>query len=81
MTDQGDDYTAGDLLDYPYFNVIVIIAIDLRKQQVLDADLKVMQMKKFTSNLEGAGNTKMVFVLEEATETILNFSNNHVKVL
>ena len=23
----------------------------------------------------------MIFVLEEATETILNFSNNHVKVL
>ena len=40
-----------------------------------------MQIKKFTSNLERAGNTKMIFVLEEATETILNFSNNHVKVL
>ena len=31
MTGQGDDYTAGGLLDYPYFNEIVIIAIDLRK--------------------------------------------------
>ena len=31
MTGQGDDYTAGGLLDYPYFNEIVIIMIDLRK--------------------------------------------------
>ena len=36
---QGDDYTNGCLLDYTYFKKYYkIIAIDLSKQQVLDAD-------------------------------------------
>ena len=34
-----DDYTTGCLLDYPYFkDNYKIIAIDLSKQQALDAD-------------------------------------------
>ena len=38
-TGQGDDYTTGCLLDYNYFNKpYVMIAIDLRKQQALNAD-------------------------------------------
>ena len=38
---QGDDHTAGCLLDYPYFrDNFKLIAIDLNKQQVLDADPK-----------------------------------------
>ena len=38
---QGDDYTAGFLLDYTYFKKYYkMIAIDLSKQQVLDAVLK-----------------------------------------
>ena len=36
---QGDDYTAGCLLDYAYFKEnYKMIAIDLSKQQALDAD-------------------------------------------
>ena len=36
---QGDDYTTGYLLDYPYFKEnYKTIAIDLSKQQALDAD-------------------------------------------
>ena len=36
---QGDDYTTGCLLDYSYFkNYYKVIAIDLSKQQALDAD-------------------------------------------
>ena len=36
---QGDDYTTGCLLDYSYFKENYrMIAIDLSKQQVLDAD-------------------------------------------
>ena len=36
---QGDYYTTGCLLDYPYFKShYKMIAIDLRKQQALDAD-------------------------------------------
>ena len=39
---QGDDYATGCLLDYPYFKEnYKLIAIDLSKQQALDADAKV----------------------------------------
>ena len=38
---QGDDYTTGCLLDYTYFKKYYkMVAIDLSKQQVLDADPK-----------------------------------------
>ena len=38
-TGQGDDYTTGCLLDYPYIaNTYKMIAVDLSKQQALDAD-------------------------------------------
>ena len=41
---QGHDYTTGCLLDNPYFKESYkLIAIDLSKQQVHDADSKVMQ--------------------------------------
>ena len=42
-TGQGDGYTTGCLLDYPYFKESYKMkVIDLTKQQVLDADLKAM---------------------------------------
>ena len=38
-TGQGDDYTTGCLLDYPYFkDFYEMITKDLGKQQTLDAD-------------------------------------------
>ena len=38
-TGQGDDYTTGCLLDYPYFkDNYKMITVDLSKQQALDAD-------------------------------------------
>ena len=43
-TGLGDDYTTGCLLDYPYFNDIYkMIAVDLSKQQTLDADPRAIQ--------------------------------------
>ena len=37
-TGKGDDYTTGCLLDYPYFKEnYKMAAIDLSKQQILDA--------------------------------------------
>ena len=53
-TGQGDDYTTGCLLDYDYFKKYYykMIAIDLCKQQVLDADPKEIQQINFTGNLE-----------------------------
>ena len=42
-TGQGDDYTTAYLLDYNYFNVYdKMIALDLSKQEALDADPKVI---------------------------------------
>ena len=42
-TGEGDDYTTGCLLDYPYFKESYKMkVIDLTNQQVLDADLKAM---------------------------------------
>ena len=43
-TGQGDDYTTGCLLNCPYFKKYhKLIAIDLIKQQKLDADPKATQ--------------------------------------
>ena len=81
-TGQGDDYTTGCLLDYPYFaNTYKMIAVDLSKQQALDADPRAIQQINFSANLDRAGNTRVYFILEEAKETILDFSKGTVKVL
>ena len=50
-----------------------MIAVDLSKQQALDADPIVIQQNNFTANLDRAGNTRFYFILEEAKETVLNF--------
>ena len=81
-TDKGDDYTTGCLLDYSYFNEnYKLIAIDLTKQHALDADLRAIQQINFTANLDRAGNTTIFFIIEEARETVLDFSQGTVKVL
>ena len=65
-TGQRDDYTTGCLLDYIYFKKYSkMIAVDLSKQQALDADPKALQQINFTANLDGAGNTKLYFILDE----------------
>ena len=58
-----------------------MIAIDLSKQQVLDVDARTIQQINFTANLDRAGNTRIYFILEEARETKLDFSQGTVKVL
>ena len=81
-TGQGDDYTTGCLLDYPYFKgTYKMIAVDLSKQQALDSDPRAIQQINFTANLDRAGNTRIYFILEEAKETILDFSQGTVKAL
>ena len=81
-TTKGDDYTTGCCLDYPYFkDSYKMIAIDLSKQQALDADLRAIQQTNFTANLNRAGNTRIYFILEKAKETILDFSQESLKVL
>ena len=81
-TGKGDDHTTGCLLDYSYFKEnYKIIAIDLSKQQALDANPIAIQQINFTENLDRAGNTAMFFLIEEAKETVLDFSQGTVKVL
>ena len=58
-----------------------MIAVDLSKQQALDADSKAIQQITFTANLDRAENTRFYFILEEAKETVFEFSQGTVKVL
>ena len=58
-----------------------MIAVDLSKQQALDADPKAIQQINFKANLDRAGNTRFYFILEEEKETVFEFSRGTVKVL
>ena len=58
-----------------------MIAVDLSKQQALDADPRAIQQINFMANLDRAGNTTMFFIIEEAKETVFEFSQGTVKVL
>ena len=57
------------------------MAVDLNKQQAFDADLRANHQINFTANLDRADNTRIYFILEEAKETKLDFSQGTVKVL
>ena len=81
-TGHGDDYTTGCLLGYAYFkNCYKMIAIHLNKQQALDVDPRATQQINFIANLDRVGNTRIYYILEEAKETVLDFSQGTVKVL
>ena len=56
-----------------------MIAIDLRKQQALDTDQKAIQQTNFIVKLDRAAAT--FFVIEEAKETTLDYSQGTVKEL
>ena len=58
-----------------------MIAIDLSKQQALDADPRAIQQINFTANLDRAEGATMFFIIEKAKETVLDFSQGTVKVL
>ena len=58
-----------------------MVAIDLSKQKALDADPRAIQEINFTENLERAGSTTFFFIIGEAKETMLDFSQRTVKVL
>ena len=73
-TCQGDDYTSGYLLDYSYFKEnCKMIAIDVSKQQALEADPRAIQQINFTADLDRDGNTTMFFTIEQAKELFLYF--------
>ena len=78
---QGDDYTTC-LLTYSYFKGhYKMIAIDLSKQQALDADPRAIQEINFTANLDKDDGATMLFIIEEAKENIFEFLQGTVKVL
>ena len=62
-----------------------MIAIDLSKQQALETDPKAIQQINVTGKLlqgeDRNDSTTIVFIIEEAKETILGFSQGSVKVL
>ena len=84
-TGQGDDYTAGCLLDYSYFRKNYrLIAANLSKQKALDADSRAIQQIIFAGKIKAAvANTRIVifYVLKKSKEIILEFSKGTTKVL
>ena len=67
-TGADDDYTTECLLDYLYLKSYYLIAIDLRKQQKLDADPKSIQQINVTRNLTKGKSARMYFTTEEGNE-------------
>ena len=83
-TDQRDDYTTGFLLDYPYFkDSYKMTAVNLSKQQALDANSRANQKINFTANLDRGNDktyTRIFFIVEEAKETRL-FTRNDKSIV
>ena len=81
-TGKEDDYTTGCLLDYSYFKEnYKMVVINLGKKQVLDANPRAIQQINFTDILDRTGKTTMFFIIEEAKETVSDFSQGAVKAL
>ena len=71
-TGKGDDYTTGCLLDYCYFKEnYKMIAVDLSKQQALDADPRAIHQINFTANLDR--NKTIFLLLNKQNKLFLNF--------
>ena len=82
VTGQGDDYVNVCLIDYPDFkNSYVIIPTDLGKQQALDVDPKAIKQTNFTGNLNQRARAIIFFIIKEAKETIVDFSQETLKDL
>ena len=68
------------MLDYQFFkDHYQLIAVDLSKQNELDADPKAIQQIEFYGMLNT--NSKVCTVLEKSKETILEFYKINEKVL
>ena len=58
-----------------------MIAVDLSKQQALDADPKAIQQINFTAKLERVEGATMFFITEEAKKNCFLILQGTVKVL
>ena len=56
-----------------------MIAVDLSKQQALDADPKAIQQINFTANVDRG--TRFYLILEMSKGTVFEFSQGTVKIL
>ena len=79
MIGKGEDYTAGSLFDFNYFDKhYKLVAVDLSKQKELDADPRAIQQIEFKYML--GTNSTIYWILEKSKETILEFYKGTVKV-
>ena len=79
MIGKGEDYTAGSLLDFNYFKKYYkLVAVDLSKQNEIDADPRAIQQIEFKCML--GTNSAIYWVLEKSKDTILEFYKGTFKV-
>ena len=77
---RNNEYTTGNLLDCDYFiKYYKLIAIDLRKQQVLQENEDLIQQINFIGKLEETAN--VFIIIEKKENTILEFSQNLANVI
>ena len=77
---RNNEFTAGNLLDHDYFKKhYKLIAIDLRKQQVLQENEDLIQQINFIGRLEEAAN--VFIIIKKKENTILKFSQNRANVI
>ena len=72
-------------MDFAYFEKNYrLIAADLSKQKVLDADSRAIQEIIFTGKIKSTvENTRVIiyYILERSKETMLEFAKRTIKVL
>ena len=79
MIGKGEDFTAGSLFGFNYFDKhYKLVAVDLSEQKELDADPRAIQQIEFKYMLRT--NSTIYWVLEKSKETILEFDKGTVKV-
>ena len=81
-TGQGDDYTTGCLLDYPYFKEnYKMIAIDLSNNKLMTLLLGQFNNQFHCKSRQSRKNNNDFCIIEEAKETVSYFSQGTVKIL
>ena len=69
------------MLDYNYFKSYKIIAVDLTKQQEIDADPKAIQQINFTGNLDRAEESTMFSLLKKWKKQFGFFTRNSENIV
>ena len=76
-TDQGNNSTTGCLLDYPHFKKFYkLIAMNLTKQQKLDADSKEIHQINFTGKKDREEGATKFFIIKEVKNSFRFFKRN-----